>query len=163
MGGSLATVAADLSGELERSVPLLRAITETDSEQSWAAGKWSRKQVLGHLVDSALNNVHRFVRGQLGDELRFPDYDQPLWVRAGGYQERAWGELIELWTTLNRHLVEVIRRIPAERGPTPCRIGESGALTLEFIVKDYMRHLRHHLRQILDPEDAAGRSHPPFA
>jgi hypothetical protein len=160
---SLADVATDLEGELERSVPRLRALSEAQSQLPWAAGKWSSKQVLGHLVDSALNNVHRFVRGQQGDGLRFPDYDQPHWVKAGGYQERPWEDLVSLWAQLNAHLAHVIRRIPSERDPIPCRIGASSTLTLGFIVRDYMRHLRHHLQQILDSEAASGRTHPPFA
>ncbi len=161
--GPLADVASDLLDELERSVPRLQAVTESQSQLPWAEGKWSSKQVLGHLIDSALNNVHRFVRGQQGGELRFPDYDQPHWVAAGGYQERPWEDLVLLWAQLNRHLVQVIRRIPAERESTPCRIGDSSVLALGFIVRDYLRHLRHHLTQILEPDQAGGRAHPPFA
>jgi len=159
----LVDVATDLLAELERTVPRLRAITEDRSQIPWAEGKWSRKQVLGHLIDSALNNVHRFVRGQQGGELRFPDYDQPHWVAAGGYQERRFEDIVSVWAQLNHHLVEVIRRIPAEREEAPCRIGDSGVLTLGFIARDYMRHLRHHLGQLLEPNRAGARTHPPFA
>jgi len=114
------------------------------------------------VIDSAVNNLHRFVRAQQGDELLFPDYDQPHWVAAGGYQDRPWSSLVDLWSHLNAHLAEVMARIPAERLEVTCRIGDSQPLSLEFIVRDYLRHLRHHLGQILDPGAAARKTHPPF-
>ena len=73
-------VAQDLSVLVERMAPRLQAISEADSFKTRGPGSWSRKQILGHLTDSALNNLHRFVRAQQGGELTFPDYDQPFWV-----------------------------------------------------------------------------------
>jgi hypothetical protein len=163
MSGGVGDVSRDLSALVRETTPLLRAIGERESLATRGPGKWSRKQVLGHVIDSALNNLHRFVRAQHGTELVFPDYDQPSWVAAGGYQDRPWPSLVSLWSELNDHVAEVIARIPAERLEVPCRIGASQPLTLEFIVRDYVRHLRHHLGQILDPEGSAGKTHPPFA
>lgn len=156
-------VADDLSGVVKETAPRLEAITEADSHRTRGQGTWSRKQILGHLIDSALNNLQRFVRAQHGAELAFPDYDQPFWVERGGYQDRPWPALIRLWTELNGHLAHVIARIADDRLGTPCRIGDSKPLTLEFIVRDYVEHLRHHLEQILDPEASVGKTHPPFA
>jgi len=163
MSEGVGDVARDLDALVRENVPALRAIDEAGSRRTRGPGTWSRKQVLGHVIDSALNNVHRFVRARSGGELRFPDYDQPLWVDAGGYQEREWASLVTLWGDLNEHLVRVIERIPPEALGVACRIGDSQPLTLEYIVRDYVRHLRHHLEQILDPETSAGRTHPPFA
>ena len=156
-------VSDDLFGVVDDTVPRLEAITEAGSLGTRGTGTWSRKEVLGHLIDSALNNLHRFVRAQQGAELAFPDYQQEHWVRAGGYAGRSWPALVGLWAQLNAHLAHVIALIPAERRGTPCRIGESKPVTLEFIVRDYVDHLRHHLRQILEPEAATGKAHPPFA
>jgi len=156
-------VARDLSATVDDSVPGLTAFSEGDSYRTRGPGTWSRKQILGHLIDSALNNLQRFVRAQQGAELVFPDYDQSFWVAAGGYQDRPWAALVGLWAELNRHLAHVISRIPSDRLGTPCRIGESQSMTLDFIVRDYVKHLRHHLAQILDPEGAAWKTHPPFA
>lgn len=156
-------VADGLSGVLDDVVPRLEALSEADSHGTRGAGTWSRKEILGHLIDSAFNNLHRFVRAQQGAELAFPDYQQELWVRAGGYKERPWPALVGLWAQLNAHLAHVIAGIPADRLGTPCRIGESKPVTLEFIVRDYVTHLRHHLQQILDPAAATGKTHPPFA
>ena len=155
-------VAEDLTRLIAETVPALETLGEEGSLRTRGPGTWSRKQVLGHVIDSALNNLQRFVRAQHGDELRFPDYDQPRWVAAGGYQERPWTSLVSLWSELNAQVAHVVARIPAERLATPCRIGESRPLALEFLVRDYVAHLRHHLTQILDPERAAGKTHPPF-
>jgi hypothetical protein len=163
MPRTVSDVAEDLGGLLGETVPALEALGEEGSLKTRGPGTWSRKQILGHLVDSALNNVHRFVRAQQEGELEFPDYDQPGWVAASGYQDRPWTDLVSVWAVLNIHLVHVIARIPAPALETPCRIGGSERMNLEYIVRDYVRHLRHHLQQILDPEASRGRTHRPFA
>ena len=162
MPSSVSDVAEDLGGLLGETVPGLEAIDEEGSLQTRGPGTWSRKQILGHLVDSALNNVQRFVRAQQAADLFMLDYDQPGWVAASGYQQRPWTDIIALWAVLNVHLIHVIARIPPSALETPCRIGDSEPMPLEFVVRDYVRHLRHHLEQIQDPEGSRGKTHPPF-
>ncbi len=163
MTQTVSDVAEDLTRVVAETLPAFEAIDEDGSLKTRGPGTWSRKQILGHLIDSALNNVHRFVRAPREDELVFPDYDQPGWVAAGGYQDRPWPDLVRFWADLNSHVTEVIRHIPPDQLDTPCRLGGSEPLTLEFLVRDYMRHMHHHLRQILDPEGSRGKTHPPFA
>jgi DinB family protein len=158
-----ARVARDLTATVEAELPKLAAIGEDRAGQPIAAGKWSRKQVIGHLIDSALNNQQRFVRAQLGAPLSFPGYAQEEWVAAQAYQQRSWAELLTLWTVLNRHLAHVVAHIDPKALETPCTIGAGAPVTLRFIAEDYVRHLRHHLAQVLAPEVAAGKTHPPYA
>ncbi len=158
----LADVAQQLTRDVENAILRLERVG-ADSAQPWAEGKWTRKQVLGHLIDSAFNNYHRVIRAQAAEELRFPDYEQGHWVDAGGYAERNWAELVQLWANLNVQLAHAITRVPAEALPRPCHIGAGAPVTLEFIVRDYPKHMAHHLRQILEGEEAAGKTHPPFA
>jgi hypothetical protein len=108
-----------------------------------------RKEILGHLIDSAANNHQRFVRGRLADRLVAPGYDQDAWVEVHAYKARPWAELLDLWAALNRHLAHVLETTPAERRATPCTIGDDPEATLEWVARDYVRHLRHHLAQIL--------------
>ena len=150
MSAPLGDVADELVREVEEASPRLCAV-EALSGAPWAEGKWTRKQVLGHLIDSALNNYHRVIRAQGGAELRFPDYDQRHWVDAGAYQEREWRDLVDQWSQLNRQLAHAIARVAHAALGRVCHIGAGAPLTLEDVVRDYPRHLRHHLRQILEP------------
>lgn len=126
----------------------LSAIGETAASNRPAPGTWSRKELLGHLVDSALNNHQRFVRAQLGDALEFPGYAQEEWVRCQGYADADWADLVALWTAVNRHLARVVRLVPAHKLAVPCRIGGGPMMTLGDLVADYLRHLRHHLARV---------------
>ena len=123
------------------------AISEEDAGRSAGPEKWSRKQILGHLIDSAANNHQRFIRMQTTAELHFPGYAQNDWVRLNYYAERPWAEVIALWAAYNRHLAAVMERIAPE---TLGHIWDwdEGRYDLEFVVTDYVEHLRHHLEQI---------------
>jgi len=127
----------------------LALIPEAESARVPAPAKWSKKQILGHLIDSASNNHQRFVRAQLDSPLHFPAYAQEFWVSAQNYQAESWCDLIDCWTSYNRHLLHVMAHIPADRLANRCVIGEGSPVTLEFLAEDYVRHLEHHLRQIL--------------
>src|SRR5262245_18612663 len=113
-----------------------------------AAGQWSPKEVLGHLIDSAANNHQRFVRAQQADALTFPGYEQNQWVSSQGYQDADWPRLVALWTNLNLHLADVIARIPTSKYSVPCTIGGDAAVPHEAIVVGYCNHLHHHIAQI---------------
>jgi hypothetical protein len=156
-------LARDIAAVVDAELPRLSAIGEARAGEPIAAGKWSRKQVIGHLIDSAVNNQHRFVRAQLAPSLVFPGYEQDGWVAAQGYQQRSWAELVGLWAALNRHLAHVVARIEPRSLETACTIGAGAPVTLRFIAQDYLRHLRHHLAQVLSPESAAGKTHAPSA
>jgi DinB superfamily len=133
---------------VEAAEPRLREIGETESTQPVLAGGWSRKQVIGHLIDSASNNHQRFVRAALQTSLDFPGYDQGGSVRVQAVQDADWQLLVALWAAYNRYLAHVIARLPASKMGTVCRIGSSDAVTLDFLATDYLTHLGHHLSQL---------------
>ena len=142
------TVASELLDALEAALPELRAMSERDAARPRAPGKWSPKQVIGHLIDSAANNHQRFVRAQQGPALVFPPYAQDHWVSCQRYQDRPWDDLIGLWHAYNRHLAHVIRQIPEDQQLVPCTIEANTPVTLGFLADDYVVHLRHHLAQV---------------
>ena len=133
---------------VEAAEPRLREISERGSIQPISPGGWSRKQVIGHLIDSASNNHQRFVRAALQTSLDFPGYDQRGSVRVQAVQGADWKLLVSLWATYNRYLAHVIAQLPVSKLKTACRIGSGDAVTLEFLVTDYVTHLVHHLGQL---------------
>ena len=126
----------------------LRKTNAAETTKPVLAGGWSRKQVIGHLIDSASNNHQRFVRAVLQGSLDFPGYDQDGCVRVQAPQEADWELLVSLWAAYNRYLAHVIAHLPESTLGTACRIGSGEAVTLEFVATDYVRHLLHHLGQI---------------
>ena len=144
---SFLAIANDLKQTIDAEHPRLERMTDRDVAVPIAPGKWSRKQIVGHLIDSAANNHQRFVRAQEA-ALVFPAYAQDHWVDAQRYGDRSWTDLIGLWESYNRHLVHVIAAISDDRGGVPCTIGSGPPVTLAFLADDYVRHLRHHLAQL---------------
>jgi len=133
---------------IDAAEPRLRAISSGESAKPILAGGWSRRQVIGHLIDSASNNHQRFVRAALQPSLEFPRYDQEGNVRVQAPQEADWPLLVSLWATYNRYLAHIIARLPASKLETICRIGDGEPHTLSFVASDYVTHMLHHLRQI---------------
>jgi hypothetical protein len=142
--------AGALRAEVDAALPRLRALDEARADASRGPGKWVRKEILGHLIDSAANNQQRFVRARFADRFEWPGYDQDAWVGAHGYRQRHWTELVDLWAAINRQVEAAMRSIPADRLDTPCVIGGDPPAPLHWWMQDYVRHMRHHLAQILD-------------
>lgn len=139
----------ELLGTVESAAPKMHSISPEKAAIRPAPGKWSKKEILGHLIDSASNNQHKFIRAQQAESrFEFPPYDQDHWVAAQDYQSADWPGMIVLWTLYNRHLAHVIAHIPQDKLAIPCRIDYDHDMTLEEIVIDYLGHMRHHLAQI---------------
>jgi hypothetical protein len=141
-------VARDLKRTIDAALPKLRAIPDAAATEPRAAGKWSRKQIIGHLIDSASNNHQRFIRAQETSKLVFPPYEQDHWSNSQHCNERRWADLVDLWYGYNAHLAHVMTHIDDASLAVPCFIESSEPVTLEFLVIDYVRHLRHHLAQV---------------
>jgi hypothetical protein len=136
--------------EILRDIPQrLAAISEQEASHRNGEGRWSRKEILGHLIDSASNNHQRFIRAQLAPHVDLPGYQQESWVRLQAYQDALWSELVDLWFRYNRHLARVIAQVPPEALAHTISIDGRAPVTLGFVIDDYVRHLEHHLGQIL--------------
>ena len=158
--GSYQQFLNDFEQTVREATARLQTISPAESDQH-GTGEWSRKQILGHLIDSAANNHQRFVRAQFSDDLAFPGYDADQWVDAQKYTDTAWPDLIELWRAYNLHLVHVVSRIPEPVLTQPRNkhtldkiafktVHPSVPATLEYLIRDYLDHLKHHLDQILE-------------
>ncbi len=132
----------------EREHGRLAAMKEQDVSKPVVEGKWSRKEILGHLIDSASNHHQRFVRALLDDRLEFPSYVQTDWVRVQAYGDESWRLLVDLWSAYNLHLAHVIADLPPEKLAIRCKIAEEEPTTLQELIKEYVQHLEHHLEQL---------------
>lgn len=132
---------------IDKAVDLLLEISDEEMSRKVSPDKWSKKEILGHLIDSATNNHQRFIRAQF--ELN-PQiiYDQNKWNEFNFYQEIESSQIINFWTIYNRQIIEIIKRIPKENLANQVSVGEK-IMTLEFIIDDYVEHLEHHLKQLI--------------
>jgi hypothetical protein len=144
----LRDVAEHLTAVVGRAGPALRTTGEEAAGAPALAGGWSRKQAIGHLIDSASNNHQRFVRAALAGSLEFPDYDQNACVTVQAFQEAPWPMLVEAWEALNRLLSHVLAHLPAGAAAAPCRIGAHDPVPLDQLARQYVAHMEHHLDQL---------------
>jgi hypothetical protein len=137
----------------------LRDITPEQSRTKVSDENWRRIEILGHLVDSAANNHQRFVRAQFTDDLVFPGYEQDGWVSVQKYNDESWSDLIQLWSSYNLHFLHVFAATPETTRTKPranhnldkialAAVPKDQPATLEYLMRDYVDHLRHHLHQI---------------
>lgn len=145
---------------VETSLPQLQTMSKVQLAHKPTPQKWSKQEILGHLVDSAYNNHQRFLRATTQNNLVFQGYDQVRWVQFNAYQKRNSSEIIQLWTLSNLHLAMLIGQIPENIlwrdttdhnfhliGMNPIQEGHPSSLA--YFVWDYIYHLEHHLGQIL--------------
>lgn len=143
------TVIEDLRRAVDEAAAEFAQLNDDETSAPMGADKWSRKQLLGHLIDSAANNHQRFIRAQLDGPHAFPGYEQESWVERNAYAEARWSDLVILWQAYNLHLLRVLARISPDKLKVTCTIGDNAPMTLGFIAEDYLRHLKHHLQQLL--------------
>jgi len=155
------TFAEDFRALVEQGAAQLQELSEADSVISRAKGKWSPKEILGHLIDSAANNHSRFVRAQFTSDLSFDGYDQEEWVRVQGYRNEPWTQLVQLWRSYNLHLAhlmstvsdDILNRPRSEHNLDQIAwqpVHKETPATLDYFMRDYVGHLLNHLRQILE-------------
>jgi hypothetical protein len=117
----------------------------------WRPGGWTRKQIVGHLLDSATNNRQRLVRASEEGSHAGPQYGQDEWVAAHGYASQPWETLLLWWEVEHEILAAVVDNIPEERLETSYTVGDDAPVTLRFLIEDYIRHQRWHLAQLTAP------------
>jgi hypothetical protein len=142
---ALRSETARFSALLDLAAASLPQLADTSAR---IGGHWSRKQILGHLIDSAANNHQRFVRGQLARELVIAGYEQEQWVETERFQDREWNDLVQLWLAYNKHLLHLMTHVPQNHLDASIRIDCEAPQSLEFVMIDYVRHMNHHLEQM---------------
>ncbi len=144
---------------LDEVAPLLKRITDSDAKLQ-PSGKWSKIQILGHTIDSGLNNIGRFIRAQQTEDLLFQGYDQIFWVDTQQWQKRDWKEVLTLFLSINSQIAFMADHIPKDiltkprlnhsmSWPLYASKNEEAPYNLEFLILDYIGHLENHLKQII--------------
>lgn len=142
----------ETSTELSAIINSISNVFHQMSEEEFSfkpsTDKWSKKEILGHLIDSATNNHHRFVRSQF-EELPLITYDQNNWNKFSYYQQLDKQQLIDFWTLYNKQILALMQQIPEVNLNKKCNTGGAEPLTIEYLFTDYVQHLKHHLNQII--------------
>ncbi len=128
---------------------LLNIIPEDEFKFKAKPEKWSKQEILGHLIDSASNNHQRFIRIQFEENPKII-YDQNNWNKYNNWNALNKGHVIRFWEVYNRQLIELISIIPPENLIRTGITNEVQPVTLNWLIDDYVVHLEHHMRQIVD-------------
>lgn len=144
-------VAAELRLLVTTYSTAFTALKEEDFSTKPSPDKWSKKETVGHLIDSAQNNLRRFIVGQYEANPPHIVYDQDFWVKANDYQNMTSMDVIVLWMLVNYRISEVLGCMPAENYKKQCNTGkgEPQLYTLEWLAADYVKHMKHHINQII--------------
>jgi DinB superfamily len=134
-----------LAGVLRDAMPWLVTISEAEASVPERPDKWSAKQVMGHLTDSAVNNLAKIIRIQIETEPDLLGYEQMAWVNLEHYAEREWAQVLALWFALNEHVAWTVRHIDKARLGN-IGVVEGQRMTLGYLIEDYVAHMQHHLR-----------------
>lgn len=138
---------------LEKLIAQIKVQFQNALIQSWGdyhrPGKWSRKEILGHLVDSALNNIQRFIRATHEENFKLV-YDQDSWVASQHYQDMPLNDVFALWALLNGQLARIFRTYPVDRLDIQIDLGKDDPMfrPVRIIMRDYIDHLIHHQQQL---------------
>lgn len=144
-------VAAELREIVTSYSTAFTTLAEADFSDKPRPEKWSKKEIVGHLVDSAHNNLRRFIVGQYESTPPHIVYDQDFWVKANDYQNMTSLDVIVLWTLVNFRICAVLEAMPEENYSKKCNTGKGAAqlYTLEWLAADYVKHMKHHINQII--------------
>jgi len=145
----LKKIATQLSYLINSYLPLLNKIDEDEFAYKPFPLKWSKKEVMGHLIDSAQNNIRRFIIAQY-EENPTIIYDQDKWVHLNNYQQQEPQMIIQFWYLLNKQIIEILENITDENSKRTSK--SEGIHTLEWLALDYVNHLKHHVHIVLNME-----------
>jgi hypothetical protein len=144
-------VVAELRHIVELYTIKINLLSEDELTVSPQPSKWTKKEVVGHLIDSAQANLRRFICAQYENTPPKIVYDQNFWVMANHYNHVKTEDLVTLWKLINQRIADVLTTMPTENYSRECDTNTRSVElhTLEWLAADYVKHMKHHLNQIL--------------
>lgn len=145
-------VAHELTSIVSEFAEKLNSFSEKEFAEKPNAEKWSKKEIVGHLIDSGQNNLRRFIVCQYESSPPKIVYDQDFWVQANNYQSMTGGDVIALWILVNKQIANVLTSMDPKNYSKLCDSNryETKMNTLEWLAIDYVKHLKHHLNQVIE-------------
>jgi hypothetical protein len=145
-------ISARLRGILDKTLEPLQQIPEEEFGFKPSPAKWSKKEIMGHLIDSAQTNIRRFVKAQYEENPKIT-YDQDRWVKISAYQQWDAIDIVRLWCLLNVQICYILDNTDDEKA---ARISTTDTIhTIEWLAEDYNKHLLHHLHVVLNLDPVA--------
>jgi hypothetical protein len=140
---------SDLEKALSFGFELISKLSEEEMSVKKSPEKWSKREILGHLIDSAINNLQRFTEIQFTEKpYVIRKYNQNELVKVNDYQNSDTQELLSFWLAINKRIEKVIERQTEETLKYKVQIDDETIVDFNFLIKDYIDHLVHHLQQI---------------
>ena len=147
------TISDQIRIALSTAIPEFNKVSLVEARRKPAPDVWSKSEILGHLIDSTTNNHQRVVRAAQNAAMDFPPYDQDRWVEVQPFNEMDWLDLVNLFNMYSLHLCMIIEKLPPEVFNNPCNTGAEEPVPLQAVVEGYLRHINHHINQILEKPD----------
>ena len=146
----MTTTSHKLQHLLDKGLDYLTQVSESEMSQKVSAEKWSKKEILGHLIDSGINNLQRFTEIQFEEQpYRIRSYNQNELVKANNYQNTKTSDIVALWNTINRQILNLIQKQTESTLSYKIKLENDTISDLRFLMQDYVAHLEHHLKQIM--------------
>lgn len=134
---------------LVESLAYFKTLNATVLEEKITEEKWSKKEIIGHLVDSSLHNLVRFTEINYSEKpYIYRTYNQTDLIKINQYQEMDNNELLQLWYTLNNQLIRIFKAVKMETLEYKIQLTDNSIVDLRFLMTDYVEHLEHHINQI---------------
>ena len=135
---------------LKSGLEYISKSSESELTQKPNPEKWSKKEIIGHLIDSGINNLQRFTEIQFENKpYKIRKYDQDELVKANDYQSSDLKEIVEFWFSINNRIKKLMKRQTEKTLNYTIELDKGNISDLRFLMKDYVDHLEHHLNQIM--------------
>ncbi|AZJ35676.1 DinB family protein [Tenacibaculum singaporense] len=129
----------------------LSKTSESELATKASPEKWSKKEILGHLIDSGINNLQRFTEIQFENKpYKIRKYNQNELVKVNDYQNSDIKEILEFWCSINSRIKKVMELQTNDSLNYKIELEKNNISDLRFLMTDYVNHLEHHLNQIMD-------------
>lgn len=129
----------------------IKKSSEEEISKKLSPNKWSKKEIIGHLVDSGINNLQRFTEIQFEEKpYQLKSYKQDQLVEANDYQAAKREDILNLLIAINSRIINIIKLQTDETLNYQIVTSENEHFDLKYLIEDYVTHFQHHTKQIIE-------------